>query len=62
MVRLNQDSYAALRSPKAMEVVSGATHLFEEPGAMERVSVLTRDWFTHYLTGIPEPSPWNPVT
>jgi putative phosphoribosyl transferase len=62
MVRLNQNSYAALRSHKAMEVVTGATHLFEEPGAMERVAVLTRDWFAHYLTGIPEPSPWNPVT
>ncbi|MEO8608139.1 MAG: alpha/beta hydrolase [Chloroflexota bacterium] len=62
MVRLNQDSYAALRSHKAMEVVSGATHLFEEPGAMERVSILTRDWFAQYLTGITEPSPWNPVT
>lgn len=62
MVRLNHDSYAALRAHKAMEVVSGATHLFEEPGAMERVAVLTRDWFAHYLTGIPAPSPWNPVT
>jgi pimeloyl-ACP methyl ester carboxylesterase len=64
VVHLNRDAYAALGALKAMEIVSGATHLFEEPGAMERVGVLTRDWFTQYLTGVPqqELSPWNPVT
>jgi hypothetical protein len=30
--------------------VPGATHLFEEPGALERVSELASDWFTKHLT------------
>jgi putative phosphoribosyl transferase len=34
-----------------LEVVQGATHLFEEPGALERVAGLARDWFARYLTG-----------
>ncbi len=36
---------------KELEVVEGATHLFQEPGALEQVAKLARDWFVHYLTG-----------
>jgi putative phosphoribosyl transferase len=32
-----------------MVVVPGATHLFEEPGALERVAELARDWFLKYF-------------
>jgi dipeptidyl aminopeptidase/acylaminoacyl peptidase len=32
-----------------LEIVPGATHLFEEPGALERVARLARDWFLTYL-------------
>jgi hypothetical protein len=32
-----------------LEIVPGATHLFEEAGALERVAVLTRDWFVRHL-------------
>jgi hypothetical protein len=32
-----------------LEVVPGATHLFEEAGALERVSELARDWFLRWL-------------
>ena len=32
-------------------IVPGATHLFEEPGALERVAALARDWFLQYLAG-----------
>lgn len=32
-----------------MEIVPGATHLFEEPGTLERVADLAADWFTTYL-------------
>ncbi|MFE0085974.1 alpha/beta hydrolase, partial [[Kitasatospora] papulosa] len=32
-----------------LEIVPGATHLFEEPGALERVADLARDWFTAHL-------------
>jgi putative phosphoribosyl transferase len=31
--------------------VPGATHLFEEPGALERVALLARDWFERHLHG-----------
>jgi hypothetical protein len=34
-----------------LEIVPGATHLFEEPGALERVAVLARDWFLQHLAG-----------
>jgi hypothetical protein len=30
-------------------IVPGATHLFEEPGALEQVASLATDWFSHYL-------------
>jgi putative phosphoribosyl transferase len=38
-------------SPARLEVVPGAGHLFEEPGALERVAVLTRNWFLRHLAG-----------
>jgi putative phosphoribosyl transferase len=33
-----------------MRIVPGATHLFEEPGALEQVEQLAADWFLRYLT------------
>jgi hypothetical protein len=38
-------------------VVPGATHLFEEPGALEEVARLARDWFGRYLTRGSTPAP-----
>ena len=32
-----------------LEIVSGASHLFEEPGALDRVAALAREWFVRYL-------------
>jgi dienelactone hydrolase len=46
---LNQLALNQLRCPKRLAVVPGATHLFEEAGAMERVSRLACDWFSHHL-------------
>ena len=34
-----------------LEVVPGATHLFEEPGALEHVAVLAGEWFRRHLAG-----------
>jgi putative phosphoribosyl transferase len=34
-----------------MEIVSNATHLFEEPGALDQVAQLAGEWFTKYLDG-----------
>jgi putative phosphoribosyl transferase len=38
-----------LRVPRRLEIVEGATHLFEEPGALERVAMLAGDWFHEHL-------------
>lgn len=54
VVRLNRDAFNALRTLKAMEIVPGAGHLFEEPGTLERVAELARGWFIQYLTRVPE--------
>jgi putative phosphoribosyl transferase len=37
------------RAKKRLEIVPGATHLFEEPGALEEVARLAADWFVRYL-------------
>ena len=46
---LNRLAYAQLTGPRALEVVPGATHLFEEAGALEEVARLAADWFRRYL-------------
>jgi putative phosphoribosyl transferase len=47
---LNRQAQAAIPGECELVVVPGATHLFEEPGTLERVAVLARDWFVHYLS------------
>ncbi len=49
VIPLNELAYKKLICPKEMVVVPGATHLFEEPGALERVAELARDWFLKYF-------------
>ena len=46
---LNRQAQAALRCEGRLEVVPGATHLFEEPGTLERVAELAAAWFTEHL-------------
>ena len=46
---LNRAAQRRLRCETCVEVVPGATHLFEEPGALERVARLAADWFTTHL-------------
>jgi pimeloyl-ACP methyl ester carboxylesterase len=50
VIGLNQAAYAQLRCEKQLVIVPGATHLFEEPGALDEVARLARDWFQRYLT------------
>ena len=50
VIRLNRQALSALRTVKALEIVPGATHLFEEPGTLEQVARLARVWFVRYLT------------
>lgn len=50
VLELNRKAFDRLaRAEKRLEIVPGAGHLFEEPGALERVSTLAREWFLKYL-------------
>lgn len=49
VIELNRQAFAKLACEKRIEIVPGATHLFEEPGALDRVAKLARDWFGHHL-------------
>ncbi|MBO0778482.1 MAG: dienelactone hydrolase family protein [Ktedonobacteraceae bacterium] len=49
VLRLNRQAYAQLKGTKQFEVVPGATHLFEEPGALEEVARLATRWFQIHL-------------
>jgi dienelactone hydrolase len=46
---LNRQAQAQMNAESELEVVPGATHLFEEPGKLERVAELARDWFARHL-------------
>jgi putative phosphoribosyl transferase len=50
---LNEKAAARLRCPHQLVVVPGATHLFEEPGALEEVARLAGSWFTTHLASRP---------
>ena len=50
---MNSKALAELRSAKKLVVLEGATHLFEEPGALEEVARLASDWFVRHLSSIP---------
>lgn len=49
VIELNQKAYEKINVIKGIEIVAGATHLFEEPGTLEIVANLAADWFAHYL-------------
>lgn len=49
VIDMNQKAAAHLRCEQRLEIVPGATHLFEEPGKLERVAELARKWFLRHL-------------
>jgi predicted alpha/beta-hydrolase family hydrolase len=49
VLRLNEGAYAQLQCEKSLAVVPHATHLFQEPGALEEVARLAADWFRKHL-------------
>jgi putative phosphoribosyl transferase len=49
VIGMNRDALEQLRTEKELEIVPGATHLFEEPGTLEEVSRLAAEWFVRYL-------------
>jgi putative phosphoribosyl transferase len=52
VMRLNKEAYIQLECEKKLEIVEGATHLFEEPGKMEIVAELAANWFKKYLVPV----------
>jgi len=50
VIALNKQAMQEMRAHTELAVVAGATHLFEEPGALDEVARLARDWFLKYLT------------
>ena len=63
VIPLNRHALKMLAAPrKELEIVPGATHLFEEPGALEQVATLARDWFADCLvekkTRVAEAGAW----
>ena len=49
VIDMNRTALEQLRAKKQLEIIPGATHLFEESGTLEEVARLAADWFTRYL-------------
>ncbi|NPV09722.1 MAG: alpha/beta hydrolase [Anaerolineae bacterium] len=50
VINFNQAAMSRMRTERRLELIPGAGHLFEEPGALQEVARLARDWFVRYLT------------
>ena len=50
VIDLNREAFEQLRCEKRFAIVPGATHLFEEPGALDQVARLAREWFERHLS------------
>lgn len=55
VIELNERAYQRLKCEKALKLVRGATHLFEEPGTLDEVVRLARDWFSLHLAAASAP-------
>lgn len=51
---LNREAQSRLRAESRLEIVPGATHLFEEPGALDEVARLAREWFVEHMEDSPD--------
>ena len=49
VIEMNEEALARLRCEKELKIISGATHLFEEPGTLEQVADLAAEWFQRHL-------------
>jgi pimeloyl-ACP methyl ester carboxylesterase len=58
VIELNREALAQLRCEKRLVIVPEATHLFEEPGALDEVARLAREWFERHLVAVAR----NPAT
>jgi len=57
VIQMNREAMAQMPGEVVLDIVPGATHLFEEPGALERVSTLAGNWFSRYLEPAYEAGP-----
>jgi pimeloyl-ACP methyl ester carboxylesterase len=57
VIDLNQEAFDQLRCPKELRIIPRATHLFEEPGALEAVAAEAAAWFQRHLHRHPATSP-----
>jgi putative phosphoribosyl transferase len=57
VIELNRNAITELRGPARLEIVPGATHLFEEPGALQHVARLATDWFLTHVKPPASPRP-----
>jgi dienelactone hydrolase len=57
VIQMNRDAMRRMRAEVTLEIVPGATHLFEEPGALERVAELASNWFRQHLQPAPATGP-----
>jgi putative phosphoribosyl transferase len=55
VLELNRKALAQLHCEKNLQIVPGATHLFEESGTLDQVIEMARDWFTQHLGAQPDP-------
>jgi putative phosphoribosyl transferase len=62
VLELNRQAFQLLASEKSLQIVPGATHVFEEPGALDEVARLAARWFARHLASAPstldEAPPW----
>jgi len=49
VIEMNRQAREQMHCERRLEIVPGATHLFEEPGTLEKVAELAREWFSRYL-------------
>jgi pimeloyl-ACP methyl ester carboxylesterase len=49
VIPLNEDAYTRLRCQRALRIVPGASHLFEEPGTLDLVTAMAVEWFADHL-------------
>jgi putative phosphoribosyl transferase len=59
VIELNREAMKRLEGEKHLAIIPVASHLFEEPGALEQVARLARDWFLRYLRSAPRPKDGN---
>jgi len=49
VIELNQQAYDLIKAEKELQIIPGATHLFEEPGKLDEVARLAAGWFKKHL-------------